>query len=92
MRLRYGDVQHTPLETANAAADRVPAGVPSLPPRMGSEELAEGRSSEKLKLMSSTQPRAAGGSGAPGLAGLRGSLGKRKGASKHSSVGQRKVG
>lgn len=61
MRLRYGDVQHTPLERANAAADRVPAGVPNLPPRMGSEELAEGRSLEKLKLMSSTQPRAAGG-------------------------------
>ena len=65
MRLRYGDVQHTPLETVNAAADRMPAGVPNLPPKKGSEELAEGREHcvvlEKLKLMSSTPPRAAGG-------------------------------
>ena len=38
-----GDVHHVPLATANAAADQVPAGAPSLSPRKGSAELVEGR-------------------------------------------------
>lgn len=27
-----GDVQYTPLETVNAAADQVPTGAPNVPP------------------------------------------------------------
>lgn len=83
---------NTPLETTNAAADQVPADVPNLPPRKGSEELAEGR--EHCVVLGKAQAdvfnpaESCRGSGAPGLAGLRGSLGKRKGPSKHSSVGQ----
>lgn len=63
----------------NAAADRVPAGVPSVPPRKGRQELVEGKGHRgKAELMALTQPRSPRASGAPRLAGSREAWGREK--------------